>query len=435
MKVLHYALGFPPYRSGGLTRYVIDVAEEQSRQNIEVSMLWPGRISRSHKHIYIRKHQNYKQIINSYELCNALPVVLDRQVSDPEAFICSTNEEYYISFLKKIMPDVIHIHTLQGIHQEFINAARYLNIPTVFTTHDFFGLYPMNAVYPMDHNLSDYECSVINKNAPSIRYLNLMQSPIVRYAKSSIFLRNFFSRIRNQKKQIDQSDNLVNVKVKPYHIFRQYIIDLIEQIDCILYNSTVAKSAYERYCQPRASMFLSITHSNLPQKRQYSWKNDRLNIAYVGGDRPYKGLDFLLEAFKQLEKSKYQLNIYGVAGKNTNNILYHAKYNNFEEAMRKTDLLVVPSLTYESFGFVVLESISYGLPVIISDVVGAKDLFLGHEEYIFKNGDISDLICHLSQPITSYNPINIDDNFDIIQHCQRLKEIYQLYIEGKHDII
>ena len=39
-----------------------------------------------------------------------------------------------------------------------------------------------------------------------------------------------------------------------------------------------------------------------------------------------------------------------------------------------TDLLVVPSQWYETFGYTVLEALSYGVPVQVTDKVGAKDL-------------------------------------------------------------
>ena len=45
MKILHYALGFPPYRTGGLTKYCIDLMLTQAEQGHEVALLWPGRIT------------------------------------------------------------------------------------------------------------------------------------------------------------------------------------------------------------------------------------------------------------------------------------------------------------------------------------------------------------------------------------------------------
>ena len=45
-----------------------------------------------------------------------------------------------------------------------------------------------------------------------------------------------------------------------------------------------------------------------------------------------------------------------------------------EKIFDETDVLVAPSIWYETFGFTVLEALSYGVPVIISGNVGAKDI-------------------------------------------------------------
>lgn len=41
---------------------------------------------------------------------------------------------------------------------------------------------------------------------------------------------------------------------------------------------------------------------------------------------------------------------------------------------KKIDILVVPSLWHETFGYVVLEALLEGTPCLVSDNVGAKDL-------------------------------------------------------------
>lgn len=43
MRILHYTLGLPPFRSGGLTRYASDLMEEQTKHN-EVFHLYPGKV-------------------------------------------------------------------------------------------------------------------------------------------------------------------------------------------------------------------------------------------------------------------------------------------------------------------------------------------------------------------------------------------------------
>ena len=49
-------------------------------------------------------------------------------------------------------------------------------------------------------------------------------------------------------------------------------------------------------------------------------------------------------------------------------------YSELKEIFDNTDVLVAPSVWYETFGFTVLEALSYGVPVIMSGTVGAKDI-------------------------------------------------------------
>ena len=50
-----------------------------------------------------------------------------------------------------------------------------------------------------------------------------------------------------------------------------------------------------------------------------------------------------------------------------------------DEVFEKTDLFVAPSIWKETFGFVALEALSRGVPVIVTENVGAKDLVVHGE--------------------------------------------------------
>lgn len=49
-------------------------------------------------------------------------------------------------------------------------------------------------------------------------------------------------------------------------------------------------------------------------------------------------------------------------------------YGQLENIFEDTDVLVTPSIWYETFGYTVLEAMSYGVPVVITENVGAKDI-------------------------------------------------------------
>ena len=74
-------------------------------------------------------------------------------------------------------------------------------------------------------------------------------------------------------------------------------------------------------------------------------------------------------------------------------------YNELEKILDETDLLIAPSLWFETFGFTVLEALSYGVPVIISENVGAKDVLVKGGGIVIKNIS-SEKICDEIQNIT-----------------------------------
>ncbi len=75
------------------------------------------------------------------------------------------------------------------------------------------------------------------------------------------------------------------------------------------------------------------------------------------------------------------------------NIRVMGRFSRVSEPFSNIDVLVVPSITYEGFGFVVQEAFAAKTPVIASDI-GALNEFVKHMEngLLFKVGDGNDLI-------------------------------------------
>ena len=89
MKILHYALGFPPYRSGGLTKLCVDLMVQQAKEGHTVALLWPGQMGFIKQKVAIKKQENVKlsgQDILSFEVINPLPVSFDEGIADIAAF-------------------------------------------------------------------------------------------------------------------------------------------------------------------------------------------------------------------------------------------------------------------------------------------------------------------------------------------------------------
>ena len=107
-------------------------------------------------------------------------------------------------------------------------------------------------------------------------------------------------------------------------------------------------------------------------------------------------------------------------------------YKELPNVMNQFDVLVTPSEWEETFGFTVLEALSYGIPVIVSEKVGAKDLILeGKNGFVVASSvetlkfQIADLVRHPSiiDDMNAY----IEKNFKVKTMKEHSYELNALY--------
>ena len=99
------------------------------------------------------------------------------------------------------------------------------------------------------------------------------------------------------------------------------------------------------------------------------------------------------------------------------------------------DVLVVPSIWKETFGFVVLEALSYGVPVIVSDNVGAKDIVGQYDErFIFTSeAELSvllDKIVNDRSLLADFNEniLNGEWKYSMQSHTEEILRLYETII-------
>ncbi len=404
MTIIHYFLGFPPFRSGGLTKYAVDLMESQHENGHNVVALWPGTMKFFNKKVVIKKNRKVNGIEN-YEIINPLPVSLDEGIIDIDKYTKACDISVYMIFLKKIQPDVVHIHTLMGLHKEFIDASRKLKIRTVFTTHDYFGLCPKVTLYNNgkccddDHDCKD--CVNCNSSALSVNKIRIMQSSLYRTFKDSYLVKSLRRKHRkeffSETESVHLPDSDIDRKSVLYKKLRRFYVYMLSSIDFIHFNSTVAEQVYCRFFIPKNSRVVSITHKNI--KKQEVKKNSedkKKTILFLAPAKPYKGFNVLKEALDQLWNEGYydfQLLVFSPVYNHSPYMVVKEdgyKQGELKEIMSSADILVAPSVWYETFGFTVLEALSYGVPVIVSDHVGAKDI-VGQNGIIVKSGNSDQL--------------------------------------------
>lgn len=391
MRILHYALGFPPYRSGGLTKYCVDLMLAQKELGHQVAMMWPGRMPLSGHFVRLKKSKkavfsnSEKTMMDSFEVINPLPVPLDEGIKKTDLFTAKCpNPETYEEFLKQYSPDAIHIHTLMGLHKEFLEAAKKLKIRIVFTSHDYFGICPKVTLFRDEKICNGYctKCGECNQSALSINKIRILQSGLYRGLKDTEIVKKLRKAHRNEFfEETQPTETIIQESENDYGKLRKYYIDILCMMNVIHFNSSVTESVYRKFIPDTVKgKVINITHGNIEDNRKIrKFNSDELRITYLAPAKNFKGYGIMKQALNEIwaaGNKKFHLTMYNEANVSVPYITVNSRfeYQELGNIFEQTDVLIMPSVWNETFGFTVLEALSYGVPVIVSKNVGAKDL-------------------------------------------------------------
>ena len=164
-----------------------------------------------------------------------------------------------------------------------------------------------------------------------------------------------------------------------YRKILEYYRQCFAMVDMFHCNSECAWKVYRCFLPEMHGIVVPITHNGIKDRRKlHSFDNDILHVGFIGSDAPYKGLPMLIEILRVLDITKWELSVWGGKfGKHRElPIFYKGKFDNkiLPDVYHSMDLLVVPSIWYETFSLVTIEALSFGVPTLVSDRVGAKDV-------------------------------------------------------------
>ncbi len=419
MKILHYTLGFQPSRTGGLVKYAEDLMTQQATDGHEVIALYPGEISIIFRQVRIKKAENRK--FQCYKIINSLPLALFGGISEPDEFMKSCDKASYRKFLKNIKVDVIHIHSLIGLHKEFIEVAKELGIKTVFTSHDYYGLAPVPHFYfngvDYSSNNTNLAWNIMSSNALSVKKLRFFQVP---------FYPTIRKLLKILRKNPKSKKNLVIrdiIEEQDYNELRHYYNEMFHLIDGYLFNSSQAKKVYEiNEIKLANSMVLSITNSSIKHHQRLTTTNNKIRVAYIGPDEEYKGYFDFIDFAGTLDRETYEVATYGhLPNEECPSFIEQKGYftkETIDSVYENIDILIVPSKWKETFGLITVEALSYGVNVFVSENVGSKDLL--PESHVFKNQN--DLVVKiLKNDIENTKLKTIDEHsIEVIQYYERV---------------
>lgn len=184
-------------------------------------------------------------------------------------------------------------------------------------------------------------------------------------------------------------------------------------------------------------------------KKKYKKKNTKkINISYFGKIHKRKGIDLLVKASNEITFKYLNINIYGDGDKiykkdlkdlkkGNYKLNFHKSVSNIQKYMDEADIVVLPSIEFESFGMILIEAMRQKKPVICSNHGGMKEIVKNNiNGLLFKNRDYEDLKRKLILLINSKLKRNILGNRGYIIFLKKFEnkiflEKYKKICNGK----
>lgn len=325
------------------------------------------------------------------------------------------------ALIEQERPDVVHINLVhRHITLSIVRAIRKYNIPIVFTAHD------LNCVCPNHTMLSNGKMCELCLHG---KYSNCIKNKCVKCstAKSA----------------------LAAIEAINYRRMKIY-----DDIDLFITPSAFYKKKFEE----SGIIHSEIVHMKnfLPVDTTYSSDNpDKGYLLYLGRISEEKGVPTLVKAVEKLE-NEIPLYILGtgpvedevkayIDEKNLGDRIKMLGFKSGDELKKyvaEAKCIILPSECYENGPYAIMEAMSQGKPVIVSNCGGLPEIVkVGKTGFIFKPFDVDDLksciekVCALSNDeyrqmgINAVNMAKAD--FSPEKYVEKLIDIYEKLIK-KH---
>jgi len=331
------------------------------------------------------------------------PVSNNKFIQHPDKKLTPLNFDQFVDLIDKVSPDLIHMHSLVtdcGVsHAIFIKQK---NIPLVFTIHVAGVMCPRGTFMRWGVEQCDRKL-IVNKCASCLLNFKGIPKTLSRMLVAlQIRKLKFFKNIPKLN-MIIGSKNEIDSRIRTIH-------ELFAIPDCVVVVSQWLKETIELNQFKNKKLFFSkhgIESDNVTKLAEDN--KEKIVFSYIGRFYYLKGIHVLLEAFKKIENINIELRLFGVAESDEQKVYlkklkkitgddFRIKFmgelveDNREEIMNSIDVLIVPSVCFETGPLVVLEAFHHGIPVIGSNLGGISELVLNEKNgLLFAVGNVDDL--------------------------------------------
>lgn len=421
LKIIH---GYPPNYNAGSEVYSQSICNELSK-NHKVS-------------VFTREENPYSACfsIREQKINDNLTLYFVNNPQGKDGYRHKQMDDNFSELLMQIKPDIAHIGHVNHLSTGLIDEMNKFKIPIVYTLHDFWLMCPRGQFLTR---------SIGNENN-----FQLCEKQDDKKCATDCYKVYFSGREGNQTTEIENWSNWINQRMIETEA-------IIKKVDLFIAPSNYLR---DRFINDFGVLENKIIYLDYGFPTEYltqtekSQEKTNYTFGYIGTHIPAKGINILIEAFKQIEEPA-TLKIFGRAnGQSTNalkalaetsknRIEFSGEYINHNlanDVFSNVDCIVVPSIWGENSPLVIHEAQSCKVPVITADFGGMKE-YVQHNVngLLFEHRNINSLAEQMKFAVSNPDKMktlgeksylySADGSVPNIQnHCKELEKIYIKFI-------
>ncbi len=331
----------------------------------------------------------------------------------------SAIDQAFDAVLSREMPELVHIQHLMGLPVSIVRQLVRVGIPYVVTLHDYW--YPCaNAQLLTNYDqticsgpqwgLNCGRCAIVRSGKPNAQLLAPAIAPIMAYRNSQTAF-------------------------------------VLKNAEALIAPTDFVRQTYASFGTPWEKIHVIPHGIRLPDMMppKFEREDDILDVIYVGGISWQKGLHILVQAFNQLPAEHFRLTIYGdestfpdysarlrrLSRQSEIRFAGRLPHQELWKALSLSDVLVVPSLWYETASLIIQEAFAARVPVVASDIGALKERIVHEENGLsIPPGDIEalrDILLQLQSEPGRLAALgaNIRPVRSVVEHAQDVSQLYQ----------
>lgn len=423
MKILKIIHGFPPKYNAGSEVYSQSICEELSKTNEVI--------------VFTREENPYMPDFTIREelVHDSLKLFFVNMAQGKDGYRHSILDHVFKKMVLKEKPDVAHVGHLNHLSTGLISVLHELNIPIIFTLHDFWLMCPRG--------------QFLQRNFGNHKIWQLCEKQEDRKCATNCY--NAYFGSTDNTEDIDYWTLWINKRMSETK-------SIVDKVSLFIAPSKYLMSRFinEFNIPKNKIIFLDYgfpTHYLTPSHSRF--KKKVFSFGYIGTHIPSKGINLLIEAFTQLDinarlliwgsKDQQSTNTLQSMAKNYGDkIIFKGAYINknlADEVFSQVHCIIVPSIWGENSPLVIHEAQACKIPVITADFGGMAE-YVKHQEngLLFKHRDIVSLQEQIRWAMEHPQEMQLlgergyihhpeGDVPNIENHCNALIQIYKSTIE------